>query len=136
MPRAGRGCPSEPLLLRSSLARFPRQVRLTQPVEYRRVFDHSRCKASNRWITVLATPNSQNASRLGLVISRKAVRTAVARNRIKRQVRESFRHWQVQLGSLDIVVIGRAGITMQPNRVLAQALEKIWKQLMDSCAGS
>jgi ribonuclease P protein component len=87
-------------------------------------------------MTVLATPNSRDVSRLGLVISRKAVRTAVARNRIKRQVRESFRHWQAKLGGLDIVVIGRAGIAMQPNRVLAQALEKIWERLMDSCAGS
>jgi len=51
-------------------------------------------------------------------------------------VRESFRHSQQQLGSLDIVVIARAGIAKQPNRDLAQALEKIWKRLMDSCAGS
>ena len=87
-------------------------------------------------MTVLATPNSLNGPRLGIVISRKAAGSAVARNRIKRQVRESFRHWQSKLGSLDIVVIGRAGIAMQPNRDLAQALEKIWKRLMDSCAGS
>jgi ribonuclease P protein component len=87
-------------------------------------------------MTVLATPNSRNVSRLGLVISRKAAGTAVSRNRIKRQVRESFRHWQAQLGSLDIVVIARAGIAKRPNRDLAQSLEKIWKRLMDSCAGS
>ena len=87
-------------------------------------------------MTVLATPNSRKVARLGLVISRKAAGSAVARNRIKRQVRESFRHWQEQLGSLDIVVIGRAGIAKQPNRDLAQALEKIWTRLMDSCAGS
>jgi ribonuclease P protein component len=87
-------------------------------------------------MTVLATTNSRNVPRLGLVISRKAAGSAVARNRIKRQVRESFRHCQEQLGNLDIVVIGRAGMAMQPNRVLAQALEKIWKRLMDSCAGS
>jgi ribonuclease P protein component len=87
-------------------------------------------------MTVLATPNSRNVARLGLVISRKAAGSAVARNRIKRQVRESFRHWKEQLGSLDIVVIGRAGIARQPNRDLAQALEKIWTRLKDSCAGS
>jgi ribonuclease P protein component len=122
--------------LRSGLARFPRQARLTRPVEYRWVFDHSRCKASNRWMTVLATTNSRNVPRLGLVISRKAAGSAVSRNRIKRLVRESFRHWRGQLGSLDIVVIGHAGIAKQPNRDLAQALEKIWKRLMESCAGS
>ena len=87
-------------------------------------------------MTVLATPNSRYVARLGLVISRKAAGSAVARNRVKRQVRESFRHWQEQLGHLDIVVIGRVGIARQPNRELAQALEKIWSRLMDSCAGS
>jgi ribonuclease P protein component len=87
-------------------------------------------------MTVLATHNSRNVPRLGLVISRKAAGCAVARNRIKRQVRESFRHSQQQLGSLDIVVIARAGIARQPSSDLAQALEKIWKRLMDSCAGS
>jgi ribonuclease P protein component len=87
-------------------------------------------------MTVLATPNSRNTPRLGLVISRKAAGSAVNRNRIKRQVRESFRHWRMQLGSLDIVLIGRAGIAQQANRDIAKALEKIWKRLMDSCAGS
>jgi len=136
VPRVGRGCPSEPAPLRRGLARFPPQTRLTRPAEYRWVFDHSQYKASNRWMTVLATPNSRNGARLGLVISRKAAGCAVSRNRIKRQVRESFRHSQQQLGSLDIVVIARAGIARRPNRELAQALEKIWKRLMDSCAGS
>ena len=87
-------------------------------------------------MTVLATSNSRNMPRLGLVISRKAAGSAVVRNRIKRQVRESFRQWQTRLGNLDIVVIGRAGIARQPNSDLAQALEKIWKRLMDTCAGS
>ena len=87
-------------------------------------------------MTVLAASNSRHAPRLGLVISRKAAGSAVKRNRIKRQVRESFRNSQQQLGNLDIVVIARAGIARQANRELAQALEKIWKRLMDSCAGS
>ncbi|MEA2079792.1 MAG: ribonuclease P protein component [Pseudomonadota bacterium] len=116
--------------------RFPRQARLTEPAEFKRVFDHCRCKASNRWMTVLAVPNDAVTSRLGLVISRKTARQAVARNRIKRQVRESFRHWRVPLGNLDIVVIGRSGIALQSNRVLAQALEKIWVRLIETCAGS
>jgi ribonuclease P protein component len=131
-PRAAGGLNPHPL--RCNLARFPRQVRLTRPAEYRRVFDYSQCKVTNRWMTVLATPNSCHTPRLGLVISRKAAGCAVKRNRIKRLVRESFRQRQTALESLDIVVIGRAGISTRPNSELAESLEKIWKRLIESCA--
>ena len=85
-------------------------------------------------MTMLAISNDLGNPRLGLVISRKVARTAVARNRIKRLVRESFRHEQQRLGSLDVVVIGRPGIARQTNRVIAGSLEKLWKKLIKSCA--
>jgi ribonuclease P protein component len=85
-------------------------------------------------MTLLAISNDRDNPRLGLVISRKAARTAVARNRIKRLVRESFRHTQQQLGGLDIVVIGRPGIALQANRDFVEALDKLWKKLIKTCA--
>jgi len=118
------------------VTRFPRQARLTEPAEFKRVFDGCRCKAGDRWFTALAIPNDREYPRLGLVVSRKAARRAVARNRIKRQVRESFRNTQARLGGLDIVVIGRFGIDQQDNSALAQALENIWTRLIKKCAGS
>ncbi len=118
------------------MTRFPRQARLTEPAEFKRVFDGCRCKASDRWFTALAVPNDGEQPRLGLVVSRKAARRAVARNRIKRRIRESFRHTQARLGGLDIVVIGRPGIDRQDNKALAQALENIWTRLIKKCAGS
>jgi ribonuclease P protein component len=87
-------------------------------------------------MTVLATPNALGSPRLGLAISRKVARTAVARNRIKRLVRESFRHNRELICPLDIVVLGRSGIATQTNDTLNTALEKLWKQLIESCAGS
>ncbi|NNG12040.1 MAG: ribonuclease P protein component [Halobacteria archaeon] len=122
--------------MRWGVTRFQRQARLTEPAEFKRVFDDCRCKASDRWFTALAIPNDRESPRLGLVVSRKAARKAVARNRIKRQVRESFRHTQPRLGGLDIVVIGRPGIDQQDNKTLALALENIWKRLIKTCAGS
>ena len=87
-------------------------------------------------MTVLAVRNERDTARIGLIISRRAVRKAVERNRIKRQIRESFRHWQSRLDRLDIVVIGRSGIASQSNRVLTQSLERIWRRLITKCAGS
>ena len=87
-------------------------------------------------MTLLAAPNQLQYPRLGLAISRKVASTAVARNRIKRVTRESFRHWQTRLPPLDIVVLGRNGISACPARDLHVALEKLWIKLIEKCAGS
>jgi ribonuclease P protein component len=116
--------------------RFSSRVRLTEPADYQRVFKQCQCKAVNRWLTVLATSNTLDHPRLGLAISRKVARHAVSRNRIKRVVRESFRHRQTELGALDIVVLGRNDAAGQSSKALGMAMEKLWKQLIQSCAGS
>ncbi len=56
----------------------------------------------------LAAESETGASRLGVTVSRK-VGGAVVRNRIKRLVREIFRHGREALGTtpIDIVVIAR-----------------------------
>ena len=87
-------------------------------------------------MTLLATPNPLQHPRLGLAISRKVARTAVARNRIKRVIRESYRHWQSRLGALDIVILGRVGVATQSKKTLHAALEKLWIELDEKCAGS
>jgi ribonuclease P protein component len=120
----------------SGATRFPKRVRLTGPGDYQQVFKHCRYRLNNRWLTVLATPNQLQHPRLGLAISRKVARTAVARNRIKRVIRESYRHWQPRLGTLDIVVLGRIGVAAQSKKVLNSALENLWIELNEKCAGS
>jgi len=116
--------------------RFPRRVRLTEAEAFQRVFRHTRYRVTDRWVCVLATANQLGHARLGLAISRKVARRAVERNRIKRRVRESFRRWQDRIGPLDIVVTGRNDVARQPGKTLDAALEKLWLQLVDKCAGS
>jgi len=87
-------------------------------------------------MTLLAAGNRCGHPRLGMALSRKVVRNAVSRNRIKRVMRESFRHWQARLGALDIVLLGRPGISGQSGKALDAALEKLWEQLIERCAGS
>lgn len=115
---------------------FPRAARLTEAADYSRVFKRSRKRSSDRWLTLLAAENSQGRPRLGLAVSRKAAKSAVARNRIKRLVRESFRLHQQQLPALDIVVVARPGIAGVESKVLRQALERHWKRISGPCAKS
>ncbi|MBS1225128.1 MAG: ribonuclease protein component, partial [Proteobacteria bacterium] len=71
-------------------ARFPRRVRLAGQHAFAGVFARP-VKSSDSNFIVLARANDLTYARLGLAISRKVAKSAVARNRLKRIVRESFR---------------------------------------------
>jgi len=68
---------------------------------------------------------------LGLAIAKKHVKLAVGRNRIKRVVRDSFRHHQQQLTGLDLVVLARTGTADQSNKRLFSSLEAHWHRLVE-----
>ncbi len=93
-------------------------------------------KSSDRSPPYLPVPTREVIPRLGLAISRKVAKSAVARNRIKRIARDSFRHHQAWLGDLDCVVMGRSGLTEQDNAVLFASLQRHWRRLAHSCAPS
>lgn len=114
---------------------FPRQLRLLKPAEFKRVFDEPCCLGS-QYLTLLARKNELGHPRLGLAISKKHIKTAVGRNRIKRRIRENFRLHQQAIGDLDIVVLGRVGIARIGNAELHQILEQQWLRLAKKCENS
>lgn len=115
--------------------RFSRQQRLSNPAAFKYVFDKP-CKVSSRNFTILARANQRNHARLGLAVPKQQVRRAVARNRIKRLVRESFREHQARLAGLDIVVLVRAGIEREGNRDILATLAEQWDKLRQTCVTS
>ncbi len=108
---------------------FPRQVRLLSAEDYRNVFNDVTCKVSNQHILLLARESATQHARVGLVFSKKNVRKAVQRNRLKRLVRESFRLHQHKLEPLDIVVLSRPGISELDNETVIKQLDKLWYRL-------
>lgn len=64
-------------------------------------------------------------------MSKKALRRAVDRNRLKRQIREAFRQRRRYLTGLDIVVMVRREVATTERGVVRLALEK----LLDRVAG-
>ena len=85
---------------------FPKEVRLRDSQQFRRVFQHKR-SVSDGLLIMYGVRNGLETSRLGLSVSRK-VGNAVRRNRWKRCIRESFRLQAASLVmGLDIVVIPR-----------------------------
>jgi ribonuclease P protein component len=112
---------------------FRRCARLTSKSEFSRVFKQPERSVDN-YFTVLARANQLQHPRLGLAVSKKSIKLAVSRNRIKRLIRESFRHHQQMLPGVDIVVISRPQIDRQNNATLSGALRNHWLRLIKRCA--
>lgn len=108
---------------------FGREKRLLTPQQFKTVFDSSSNKVPGKNVLLLARENQLEHPRLGLVIGKKSVKLAVERNRIKRQIRESFRHSQDILNGVDIVIVARRGIADLSNVELRQQFDKMWKRL-------
>lgn len=108
--------------------RFRPFHRLTSAGQFSHVFSHP-VKSNGHLFTVLANVNEIAEARLGVVVAKKKIKTAVARNRIKRLVRESFRRHRQQLPGLDIVVLPRKGCEKQTNQKIYKELEQHWQFL-------
>jgi ribonuclease P protein component len=75
-------------------------------------------------LTVLA--NHESHPRLGLAIATRTFGTAVARNRIKRIARESFRLNQHSLPPVDVTVAARDAARGARSADLRASLERHW----------
>jgi ribonuclease P protein component len=112
---------------------FSKSLRLLTPRDFKQVFDAAPLKVSTREVLILARVNQLDHPRLGLVIAKKNVRRAVARNRIKRVIRETFRHEQYLFAGpgagLDVVILARGGIERLDKSALHEQLTPLWRQL-------
>jgi ribonuclease P protein component len=115
--------------------RFTRHHRLLTPRDFNNVFAKP-IKQSDRNLTLLARQNKTNDVRLGLIVPKKQIKSAVKRNRAKRLIRESFRCHQTLLSGLDVVVLVRGGLARMSNEAIFSVLDKHWKALSKKCADS
>lgn len=96
--------------------------------EFDAVFGNADFRVSLPSFLFLVKRNVYGFNRLGMVISKKNVPTAVARNNVKRNIRECFRQ-QPLLGEhgLDIVVLARRGAATDSalDETMLQCFKKI-----------
>ena len=104
------------------------------PEDFQPVFKQA-IPAVSPHLTLLARKNSLDHPRIGMAIPKKHIKRAVGRNRIRRVVREQFRHQQHQLPAIDIVVIAKAGIADLSNEEINKVLDKLWRKLIQRCNG-
>jgi len=108
---------------------FNRESRLLTPGQFQAVFSKP-VRYGSSHITILITPNTCHNNRLGLAIAKKRIKLAVNRNRIKRQIRESFRLNQHKLPHIDMVVMVKSGTDKLENKEINRQLEKIWRKII------
>jgi ribonuclease P protein component len=108
-------------------AELRRAARLRDARDFRRVNRTGVRRAGRHFVAVVAAsgPTPVSGPRIGLAVSRR-VGNAVARNRVKRRVREWFRSERASLPpSTDWVVIARAGAAELDARETSRELSEL-----------
>ena len=113
---------------------YPRSARLGGARDFKRVFARP-VKSADAYFTVLASVVRPGSARLGLAISKRQVRRAVDRNRLKRLARETFRRRRLGLPAADFIVMAQAAALGIENRRLIDSLERHLDHISDKLSG-
>lgn len=107
---------------------LPREARLTGKAAFDRVFA-GRLKRNSRYFRFFVGDPvaGRDVARLGMAVSRRVDKRAVVRNRLRRQIRESFRLVLRGLPAIDVVVSARP-------EAAKSTRESAWHDLCDGWA--
>ncbi len=108
---------------------FTKEQRLLTPAAFREVFDNPERKLHQSHLMAFVCSNSCDQPRVGMAITKRKVPTAVARNLIKRQIRENFRVQASNLENKDIVFIVKKSTKDLNNKELKKEINNIFKKI-------
>jgi ribonuclease P protein component len=111
---------------------FEPRKRLHQPAEFREAKRRGK-KFADAFFSLSVLANHETYPRLGLSIATRTFGSAVARNRIKRLTRESFRLNQHSLPPVDVTVSAREAARQANMSDLRASLDKHWKSITQRC---
>lgn len=107
---------------------YPRTARLLLPRDFAALRRGSK-RLGAQFFHCEFRLNDLDGARLGMAVSKRVSKRAVDRNRIRRQIRESFRLCRGSLPSCDVLVIARTVSAGQANPILRRDLEHLWQKL-------
>jgi ribonuclease P protein component len=84
----------------------------------------------DKWLAIHCVQNSEGHDRLGIIVSKRLVSKASARNTIKRHIREAFRTGlSTNAVSCDIVVRLRKEVTLVETVVFVRIMSRLLKKV-------
>jgi ribonuclease P protein component len=112
---------------------LPARLRLRRRRDFNAAYARG-WRMGDGFFAVTASYNETGAPRLGLAVAVKVAGNAVARNRIRRIIRESFRLHQREIPAVDLVVSARAKARSASGSTLHASLAALWKKVGEQCA--
>ncbi len=107
---------------------LPRATRLRRAADFLAMRD-APGRLDGRYVLIRYATAAGAGARMGMAVSRRVSKRAVERNRIKRQLRESFRRMRAKLPPLDLLVIARSEAAAADNASLRAELDRLWPRL-------
>lgn len=115
--------------------RFGAELRLRSKLQFDAIYARGR-RIDDRFFGLRVAPNALAHPRLGLAVAVKTAGNGVARNRLRRLVRESFRLAQHSLPPVDIVVAAKNPAREATAATLRASLATLWQRVASTCASS
>ena len=126
-----------PFLLSSDKQNYslPAFQRLKKPAQFQSVYQSKQWGGSKFFtFNVLArqetSDNPCSNAVLGVTVSKKVSKRAVDRNRIKRQVREFFRHNKADLQNADLVITAKPNCIKASDQERHESLTELWTKVL------
>jgi ribonuclease P protein component len=115
--------------------RLGAEQRLRSKLQFDALYASGR-RIDDRFFGLRVKPNGLGHPRIGLAVAIKTAGSAVARNRLRRLIRESFRLAQHDLPAVDVVVAAKFPATEAPAPGLRASLATLWQRVASACATS
>ena len=107
---------------------FDKSLRLLKSYEFNNLRANS-VKVENKEFYLIFRKNVYDYSRIGLTVS-KRIGNAVARNRIKRIIRDYFRRNRTLISNnIDIIVIAKKYVAGKTNKEIFDSLRKVFNKI-------